>query len=168
MMRFLSAMTVFSLVAVTAEAATPTIERDTYLRLNLTAAVDSDCDGDLADETEANALFDTEKLLEAGQCLVYRTDYSNDGDFAIRKVEVRTPVPDFMVYQDGSASHVETPPGLWPDEPKPPAGGRGGDLVWSFKGGLAPGEAGRVEFIVKLQPVVGQLDFIRDRAPEIE
>ena len=164
MKRFVPAVTVFSLVASSAGAATPTVDRDTYLSLSLTAAVDSNCDGSLSDETEANALFDTEKLLEAGQCLVYRTDYSNDGDFAIRKVEVRTPVPDFMVYQAGSASHVETPPGLWPVEPQPPEGGRGGDLVWPFKGGLAPGEAGRIEFIVRLDPVGGQLDFIREAA----
>ena len=161
MKRSLPAVTVFTLLVGSVEAATPAVERDTYLRLHLTAAVDSDCDGDLSDETDANASFDTEKLLEAGQCLVYRTDYSNDGDFAIRKVEVRTPVPEFMVYQAGSASHVDTPPGLWPIEPKPPEGGRGGDLVWPFEGGLAPGEAGRVEFIVKLDPVGGKLDFVR-------
>jgi len=164
MKRSILAITVLSLVAGNAGAATPTIERDTYLSLHLTAAVDSNCDGELADETQENATFATEKLLEAGQCLVYRTDYSNKGDFAIRKVEVRTPVPEFMVYQDGSASHVETPPGLWPVDPQPPEGGRGGDLVWPFKGGLAPGESGRVEFIVKLQPVGGKLDFIREAA----
>lgn len=164
MKRIVPAVTVFSLAAGSVGAATPTIERDTYLSLHLTAAVDSNCDGELTDETKENATFGAEKLLEAGQCLVYRTDYSNEGDFAIRKVEVRTPVPDFMVYQDGSASHVETPPGLWPVKPQPPEGGRGGDLVWPFKGGLAPGEKGRVEFIVKLQPVGGRLDFIRDDA----
>ncbi len=164
MKRFVPAVTVLSLFASSAGAATPTIERDTYLSLHLTAAVDSNCDGELSDESAENATFGTEKLLEAGQCLVYRTDYSNNGDFAIRKVEVRTPVPDFMVYQDGSASHVETPPGLWPVKPQPPEGGRGGDLVWPFKGGLAPGETGRVEFIVKLQPVGGKLDFIREAA----
>ena len=164
MKRFVPAVTVFSLATGSVGAATPTIERDTYLSLHLTAAVDSNCDGELSDETKKNAEFSTEKLLEAGQCLVYRTDYSNKGDFSIRKVEVRTPVPDFMVYQDGSASHVETPPGLLPVEPKPPEGGRGGDLVWPFKGGLAPGESGRVEFIVKLQPIGGKLDFIREKA----
>lgn len=164
MNRLILAVTGLCLAAGSAGAATPTTERETYLSLHLTAAVDSDCDGSLADETEKNATFDTEKLLEAGQCLVYRTDYSNRGDFAIRKVEVRTPVPNFMVYQDGSASHVETPPGLWPVDPQPPEGGRGGDLVWPFKGGLAPGEKGRVEFIVKLQPVGGKLDFIREAA----
>ena len=133
MNRIFPAAMILSLFAGTAGAATPTTERDTYLSLHLTAAVDSNCDGSLSDETEKNATFSTEKLLEAGQCLVYRTDYSNTGDFAIRKVEVRTPVPNFMVYQDGSASHVETPPGLWPADPKPPEGGRGGDLVWVGK-----------------------------------
>ncbi len=164
MKRMTPAAIVLSLMTSSAGAATPTTERDTYLSLHLTAAVDSNCDGKLSDETEENAIFATEKLLETGQCLVYRTDYSNTGDFAIRKVEVRTPVPDFMVYQDGSASHVETPPGLWPGAPQPPEGGRGGDLVWPFKGGLAPGEAGRIEFTVKLQPIGGKLDFIREAA----
>ncbi len=164
MKRLIAAASLFCLVSGTAGAATPVIERETYLSLNLTAAVDSNCNGELADETLENASFDTEKLLAPGQCLIYRTDYSNDGDFAIRKVEVRTPVPDFMVYQPGSATHIETPPGLWPDKPKPPENGRGGDLVWPFKGGLAPGEAGRVEFTVKLDPFTGKVDFYRDAA----
>ena len=161
MKQFLAAVSALSLTAGGALAATPSIERETYLRLHLTAAVDSNCDGDLSDETLDNARFGTEKLLTPGQCLIYRTDYSNDGDFAIRKVEVRTPVPEFMVYLPGTAAHVETPPGLWPDKPKPPARGRGGDLVWPFKGGLAPGEAGRVEFTVKLDPVSETVDFYR-------
>lgn len=133
-----------------ADAATPSAGRDTALRLELSAAVDSDCDGSLSDETEENAAFATEKLLHSGQCLIYRTDYSNDGDFAIRKVELRTPLPKFMIYLDGSAAHVETPPGLWPAAPRPPVDNRDGDLVWPFKGGLAPGETGRVEFGVRL------------------
>lgn len=164
MKRSVPVATVFCLLCGSAGAATPTVERDAGLRLYLTAAVDSNCNGDLADETRNDATFGTEKLLEAGQCLIYRTDYSNDGDFAIRTVEVRTPVPEFMVYQDGSAAHVDTPPGLWPVTPRPPAGGRGGDLVWPFKGGLGPGETGRVEFSVKLDPVGGHLDFYRKAA----
>ena len=88
MKRIVPALTVLSLVTGSAGAATPTIERDTYLSLHLTAAVDSNCNGELTDESAENATFGTEKLLEAGQCLVYRTDYSNNGDFAIRKVEV--------------------------------------------------------------------------------
>ncbi len=165
MKQCLAAVSVLCLTAGTALAATPTIERDTHLRLHLTAAVDSNCNGELADETADNAVFGTEKLLTPGQCLIYRTDYSNDGDFSIRKVEVRTPVPEFMVYQPGTAAHVDTPPGLWPDKPKPPARGRGGDLIWPFKGGLAPGETGRIEFIVKLDPVSDEVDFFR-RASE--
>lgn len=153
--------TALCITAGSAFAATPTTGRDTGLRLELSAAVDSNCNGDLADETADNAHFSAEKVLEAGQCLVYRTDYSNDGDFAIRKVEVRTPVPPFMVYLSGTAEHVETPPGLRPAPPKPPAGGRNGDLVWPFVGGLGPGESGRVEFIVKLDPVNDRLDFVR-------
>jgi len=144
-----------------ADAATPSIERDTALRLHLSAAVDSDCDGSLSDETPAHASFDTEKVMRAGQCLIYRTDYHNDGDFAIRQVELRTPLPDFMVYVDGSAEHVETPPGLWPVSPRPPVNGRHGDVVWPFKGDLAPGETGRVEFGVRLMPEDAKLDFVR-------
>ncbi len=164
MKRLVSAISLFCLVSGNVWAATPVVERETYLRLHLTAAVDSNCDGELADETLENANFSTEKLLSPGQCLIYRTDYSNDGDFAIRKVEVRTPVPDFMVYQQGSAAHIDTPPGLWPDTPKPPEHGRGGDLVWPFKGDLAPGEVGRVEFTVKLDPFTDKVDFYRDTA----
>jgi len=161
MKRMVLSASLFCLAVGKAGAATPAIDRETYLSLHLTAAVDSNCNGDLADESTENASFGTEKLLSPGQCLIYRTDYSNDGDFAIRKVEVRTPVPEFMVYQPGSAAHVDTPPGLWPDKPKPPSRGRGGDLVWPFKGGLEPGETGRVEFTVKLDPFTDKVEFYR-------
>lgn len=147
-----------------AHAATPGVERERSLRLHLTAAVDSDCDGDLVDEPGDNAQFGTEKTLAAGQCVIYRTDYTNDGDFAIRRVELRTPVPEFMVYRPGSAAHVETPPGLSPRRPVPPTRGRGGDLVWPFQGGLGPGEAGRVEFHVVLDPTDTRLDFYRSES----
>lgn len=162
MSRIATALALATITVDPALAATPTADRDSGLRLHLTAAVDGDCDGDLSDEPEENARFGTEKMLEAGQCIVYRTDYSNEGDFAIRRVELRTPVPEFMVYRPGSAAHVETPPGLLPDAPKTPAGGRGGDMVWSFRGGLGPGETGRVEFHVRLDPVGDRVDFYRE------
>lgn len=164
MKQFIHAAALTCLALGAAQAATPGVDRDAGLRLHLTAAVDSDCDGHLGDEPGDNARFSTEKMLAAGQCVIYRTDYTNDGDYAIRKVELRTPVPDFMVYLPGSAAHVETPPGLWPATPMPPAGGRGGDLVWSFQGGLGPGEAGRVEFHVVLDPTGTTLDFFRRAA----
>lgn len=148
--RTIAICTVMGLVPALSEAATPATERDRELRLELSAAVDSNCDGRIDDETSENASFGTEKMLHSGQCLIYRTDYSNDGDFSIRQVELRTPLPQFMVYLDGSAAHVETPPGLWPVPPRPPVNNRNGDLVWPFKGGLAPGETGRVEFSVRL------------------
>ena len=49
MKRIVPALTVLSLVTGSAGAATPTIERDTYLSLHLTAAVDSNCNGELAE-----------------------------------------------------------------------------------------------------------------------
>lgn len=164
MMRFVPVTTILCLLAGSVQAATPSSGRDTALRLYLTAAADRNCNGDLTDETAEDASFGVEKLLEAGQCLVYRTDYINDGDFAIRKIEVRTPVPKFMVYLEGTAAHVDTPPGLQPVKPKPPAGGRGGDLVWPFHGGLGPGEIGRIEFVVKLSPLSQKMDFYREAA----
>lgn len=133
-------------------ATTPADERDEKLVLTMSAAVDTDCDGSLGDESDENAAFDAAKILRPGQCIVYRTIYRNDGDFALRKVEVRTPVPQYMVYVGGTAQHVETPPGLMAKAPRAPEDGGEGELVWQFSGGLGPGEAGRVEFRVKLVP----------------
>lgn len=135
-----------------ARATMPVDAREESLILVMSAAVDTDCDGDLNDETTENALFDEAKVLVPGECIIYRTDYRNDGDFPIRKVEVRTPVPKFMIYVPDTAEHIETPPGLWPRTPNPPLNGKNGDVVWGFSGGLGPGEAGRVEFRVKLVP----------------
>lgn len=134
-----------------ASASTMT-EREEELVLEMSAAVDSNCNGRLEDETLENASFETAKLLNPGECIVYRTDYRNVGDFPLRKVEVRTPVPDYMVYVSGTAQHVETPPGLSAVPLREPEDGWSGDLFWTFSGGLGPGESGRVEFMVKLLP----------------
>lgn len=135
-----------------AAALTPMEERPESLVLTMSAAVDTDCDGDLEDESEEDAAFAPAKTLRVGECIVYRTVYRNDGDFSLRKVEVRTPVPQYMVYVAGTAEHVETPPGLGATQPTAPQDGGTGDLVWKFSGGLGPGEAGRVEFRVRLEP----------------
>ena len=133
-------------------AATPDTERNEQLVLVLTAAVDADCDGELADEKSGAPGFRSSQTLLPGQCIVYRTDYRNDGDFPLHKVVVRTPLPDRLVYVPGTAEHVLTPPGLWPRALHIPAEGDSGGLIWRFSGGLAPGEAGRVEFRVRLEP----------------
>ena len=133
-------------------AATPLAERDEALKLMLSAAIDTDCDGSLANESVEDATFASAKTLLPGQCIVYRTDYRNTGDFAMRELEVRTPVPEIMVYIDGTAEHLSTPPGLFPAAPRTPLVLRGGDVVWPFRGGLGPGEGGRVQFRVRLDP----------------
>ncbi len=122
------------------------------LHLFMLAAVDRDCDGDLSDEEEADRHFSTQKTLLPAECIIYRTRYRNDGDFGIRHMRVTNIVPKQMVYIPGSAEHVATPPGLWPETTVSPSENEDGSVIWRFGGALAPGEAGEIQFRVRLEP----------------
>ena len=122
------------------------------LYLFMVAAVDRDCDGDLTDEDERDQNFATQKTLAPAECIIYRTRYRNDGAFGIRHMRVTNIVPRQMVFIQGSAEHVSTPPGLWPQPTVSPTENEDGSLIWRFGGALEPGEAGEIQFRVRLVP----------------
>ena len=122
------------------------------LYLFMVAAVDRDCDGDLTDEAERDRNFATQKTLAPAECIIYRTRYRNDGEFGIRHMRVTNIVPQQMVFINGSAEHVTTPPGLWPDTPVAPDENEDGSVIWRFGGALEPGETGEIQFRVRLEP----------------
>lgn len=122
------------------------------LHLFMVAAVDRDCDGDLTDEAERDRNFATQKTLAPAECIVYRTRYRNDGAFGIRHMRVTNIVPSQMVFIPGSAEYVTTPPGLLPKTAVAPDENDEGSLIWRFDGALEPGEAGEIQFRVRLVP----------------
>jgi hypothetical protein len=122
------------------------------LYLFMVAAVDRDCDGDLSDENADDRAFGTQKSLLPAECIIYRTRYRNDGTFGIRHMRVTNIVPLHMVYIEGSAEHVTTPPGLWPEPHVAPSENDDGSIIWRFGGALAPGEGGEIQFRVRLAP----------------
>jgi len=122
------------------------------LYLFMVAAVDRDCDGDLSDEAEDDRSFATQKTLAPAECIIYRTRYRNDGIFGIRHMRVTNIVPGQMVFIPGSAEHVSTPPGLWPQTTVSPGENEDGSLIWRFGGALEPGETGEIQFRVRLVP----------------
>ena len=122
------------------------------LYLFMVAAVDRDCDGDLTDEAAEDRSFSTQKTLAPAECIVYRTRYRNDGDFGIRHMRVTNLVPGQMVFIPGSAEHVSTPHGLWPQTTVSPGENEDGSLIWRFGGALGPGETGEIQFRVRLVP----------------
>ncbi len=136
----------------TSVSATLPMEEKQELHLFMVAAVDRDCDGDLSDETVDDREFAVQKTLLPAQCIIYRTRYRNDGAFGIRHMRVTNLVPNQMVYIAGSAEHVRTPPGLWPQVTVSPSENEDGSLIWRFGGALAPGEAGEIQFRVRLEP----------------
>jgi len=140
-----------SLAASSASAMIPEPEQQ-ELYLFMVAAVDRDCDGDLKDEAEADRRFTTQKTLAPAECIVYRTRYRNDGIFGIRHMRVTNLVPGQMVFIPGSAEHVSTPPGLWPEPTVSPGENEDGSLIWRFGGALEPGETGEIQFRVRLVP----------------
>ncbi len=139
------------LTAMTVEATIAETEPQ-ELHLFMVAAVDRDCDGDLSDEEEEDRRFTTQKTLLPAECIIYRTRYRNDGAFGIRHMRVTNIVPKQMVYIPGSAEHVATPPGLWPETTVSPSENEDGSLIWRFGGALAPGETGEIQFRVRLEP----------------
>lgn len=146
-----SLATTTTLAARTADAAMrEPAEKELYLFM--VAAVDRDCDGDLSDEAERDRVFGTQKTLAPKECLIYRTRYRNDGEFGIRHMRVTNIVPNQMVFIPGSAEHVSTPPGLWPEPSVMPSENEDGSIIWRFGGALAPGETGELQFRVKLVP----------------
>jgi hypothetical protein len=133
-------------------SATLPVEETQELHLFMVAAIDRDCDGELNDEEPDDRAFATQKTLLPSQCVVYRTRYRNDGAFGIRHMRVTNLVPNHMVYITGSAEHVRTPHGLWPQVTVAPSENEDGSLIWRFGGALAPGEAGEIQFRVRLEP----------------
>ena len=132
--------------------ATLPVEEAQELHLFMVAAIDRDCDGDLSDEHGDDGTFATQKTLLPAQCVIYRTRYRNDGSFGIRHMRVTNVVPKQMVFIAGSAEHVRTPHGLWPEATVAPSENEDGELIWRFGGALAPGEAGEIQFRVRLEP----------------
>jgi len=134
-----------------AQAAIPESGQD-KLFLFMKAALDRDCDGELKDETEEDRAFSTRKSLRPQECVIYRTEYRNDGSFPIRHLRVTNQMPGPMSFITGSTQFLQTPPGLRPGTPLTPATERGGELIWRFDGALAPGERGEIQFRAKLTP----------------
>ncbi len=146
-----SLATNLSMTAPFAAASIPKAENK-ELYLFMVAAVDRDCDGDLTDEEDRDRNFATQKTLAPAECIIYRTRYRNDGAFGIRHMRVTNIVPRQMVYIPGSAKHIATPPGLWPEPPVSPGENEDGSLIWRFGGALEPGETGEIQFRVRLVP----------------
>jgi len=132
-------------------ASIPEEDKDA-LFLFMKAAVDRDCDGTLEDEKQEDRVFATQKSLSPSECVIYRTEYRNDGSFPIRHLRVTNKMPNPMRFMVGSAQHRSIPPGLRPETPLIPQQDRGGELIWRFSGSLGPGEQGILEFRARLEP----------------
>ena len=148
----LAPLAIHALSVAVGAGASVAVEEDQDLYLFMVAAVDRDCDGDLADEAASDRRFTTQKTLLPAECVVYRTRYRNDGRFGIRHMRVTNIVPNHMVFIPGSAEHVSTPPGLWPEPAVSPSESEDGSLIWRFGGALGPGESGAIQFRVRLEP----------------
>ena len=117
-----------------------------------TMALDTNCDGDLGDESAADATFEAAKQASPGQCVVYRIAFSNEGTGALSDLRVEDAVPAFSTYVGASAAFLITPPGLTPDDiTQPPDGGPGGSVGrYLTADTLNPGLTGAVTYEVKV------------------
>ncbi|MDD2868081.1 DUF11 domain-containing protein [Neomegalonema sp.] len=118
------------------------LERDSEAAAALTPtktmALDRDCDGELADETPQDALFERFKDLRAGECLIFRIHLRNGGATPLEDVVVtETPQPGLR-FVPGSATIGPTAEGFLLEsvqEPTPQAP----QIVWRFQGSLPSG-----------------------------
>jgi hypothetical protein len=114
------------------------------------AALDTDCDGSLTDESPANQTFTAAKAIQPGQCAVYRIRFSHQGTGALSEVSIHDQTPPFTTYVGGSAAYETTPAGLTPGVINTPAHGSSGPLVWPYTGSMLPGAGGSVTYEVQV------------------
>ncbi|WP_018632414.1 DUF11 domain-containing protein [Neomegalonema perideroedes] len=103
-----------------------------------TMALDRDCDGDLADETPQDALFERFKDLRAGECLIFRIHLRNNGATPLEDVVVTETPQSGLRFMPGSATIGPTAEGFLLEsvqEPTPQAP----QIVWRFQGFLPSG-----------------------------
>lgn len=112
-------------------------------------AVDRDCDGDTADESAQDALFEVSKDVARGECVVMRLMFKNTEIASLEQVTVRELVPEGTQMLYGSARFRDTPRGMLGRQIKAPDNGEN-EVVWSFIGSMAPGVEGSVEYRVKI------------------
>ncbi|MEM1086537.1 MAG: hypothetical protein AAGH90_02320 [Pseudomonadota bacterium] len=113
-------------------------------------AIDRDCDGSLADESAADAVFEVTKGAAPGECVVYRITFRNEGTGAVTNVDVRDMTPAFTVYVGGSASYETVPVGLTPGTATTPPANDNGALSFPYTGSLPAGEEGAVTYGVRV------------------
>lgn len=142
-----------------------------YITGTKTAAIDTNCDGSLADESAANATFEaTKSALNPGECVVFRIDFQNpavDAGAVVTDVSIQDVVPTYTTYvSDASATATFniTPLGLVSGNITAPANGGTGTIEWSYTHdttnfpdnppttyeGMQPGASGQVEFHVEV------------------
>lgn len=125
-------------------------------------ALDTDCDGSLADEAPSDAVYEIAKDAAPGGCVVYRVGFENTSARSVTMVSVRDAIPAFTSYISGSALYEETPSGVTPGSMAGAAPGASGPLLgepaspaaslveFPFSGAIAPGESGSVRFSVRI------------------
>lgn len=128
-----------------------TIEPDSGIEGGKSLAIDSNCDGDLSDETAANATFETVKAANPGECVFYRITFVNNSTAPVTDIKVSDFTPPYTAYQGGSATYLVMPAGLAAGTIASPAHGSTGNISWQFIGALNPGASGIVEFSVKME-----------------
>ncbi|MEO1292690.1 MAG: hypothetical protein AAFV62_07660 [Pseudomonadota bacterium] len=125
------------------------VERSGTMIADRTMALDRDCDGDLDDETTQDAVFEPQKGVALGECVVMRLDFRNGGAASVEAVNVADAIPAGTRYIPDSARFVVTPQGLVGGTIAPPE--RAQPVVsFDFIGSLAPGLQGRVEYRLRL------------------
>lgn len=132
------------------------LERDAeaaaILRPVKTMAADRDCDGDLADETPQDALFEGFKDLRPGECLIFRIRLRNEGDAPQENVVLRDSLQPGLRYLPGSATIGPTAEGFLLEaieEPRGTGGAGSREIVWRFQGALPPGAEAEARYGAK-------------------
>ena len=125
---------------------------DGALVVTKTLALDRDCDGDVSDERQQDALFEPVKDAAIGDCVLFRVAFRHEGGRAMEQIVVRDRVPPGTEMREEAVEILRAPEMLANVAIDPP-GAPGGDMVWRFEGLFEPGTEGEVAYAVR---VVGE------------
>jgi uncharacterized repeat protein (TIGR01451 family)/fimbrial isopeptide formation D2 family protein len=113
-------------------------------------AIDKNCNGDLSDEESDDSLFEVQKNILPGQCVVFKIKFTNQGTGPVTEVTIHDDTPAYTTYIGNSARFSMVPKNTTEGAITVPLDGEQGSLTWQLIGSLLAGDSGAVEYWVRV------------------
>ena len=113
-------------------------------------AIDKNCNGDLSDEDPTDSLFEVQKDIIPGQCVIFKIHFTNQGTGPLTEINIHDDTPAYTTYIENSAKFSIIPTGMTEGDITAPGDGEQGSLTWQLIGSLFAGDSGEVEYSVRV------------------